>query len=227
MTTLRDILAKNGYPGELLDWFVTTDQPTRREGPRPCPLTLRVPWLGSKTEKLVRRANDAVRLAYPAGEVRAVYRTNKAFNLPKDRIPTQSPSNLIYQFECRQCGSRYVGKTAQRFVDRISQHVPKHVLDAVLVPQRERPGRPPKKRDNPAEGYQSAVACHLAANADCCRSYRESDFTVLSPGPSHGKKEWVGPSETSWGSRGGGGRCKPPWRGPGQRPGNFWKTRLF
>ena len=180
LTALRDILAKNGYPGELLDRFVTTDQPTRREGPRPCPLTLRVPWLGSKTEKLVRRANDAVRLAYPAGEVRAVYRTNKAFNLPKDRIPTQSQSNLIYQFECRQCGSRYVGKTAQRFVDRISQHVPKHILDAVLDPQRKRPGRPPKKRDNPAEGYQSTVACHLAANADCCRSYRESDFTVLS-----------------------------------------------
>ena len=102
-----------------LDRFVTTDQPTRREGMRPCPLTLRVPWLGSKTEKLVRRANDAVRLAFPAGEVRAVYRTNKAFNLPKDQIPTQSQSNLIYQFECRQCGSRYVGKTAQRFADRI------------------------------------------------------------------------------------------------------------
>ena len=71
-------------------------------------------------------------------------------------------------------------KTAQRFADRISQHVPKHILDAVLDPQRKRPGRPPKKRDNPAEGYQSAVACHLAANADCCRSYGESDFTVLS-----------------------------------------------
>ena len=179
LTALRDILAKNGYPGELLYRFVTTDQPTRREGPRPCPLTLRVPWLGSKTEKLVRRANDAVRLAYPAGEVRAVYRTNKAFNLPKDRIPTQSQSNLIYPFECRQCGSRYVGKTAQRFADRISQHVPKHILDAVLDPQRKRPGRPPKKRDNPAEGYQSAVACHLAANADCCRSYRESEFTTM------------------------------------------------
>ena len=96
---------------------------------------------------------------------------------------TESPPNpkqLIYQFECRQCGSRYVGKTAQRFAVRISQHVPKHILDAVLDPQRKRPGRPPKKRDNPAEGYQSAVACHLAANADCCRSYRESDFTVLS-----------------------------------------------
>ena len=71
-------------------------------------------------------------------------------------------------------------KTAQRFVDHISHHVPKHVLDAVLDPQRKRPGRPPKKRENSAKGYQSAVACHLAANADCCRSYRESDFTVLS-----------------------------------------------
>ena len=108
LTALRDILAKSGYPGELLDRFVTTDKPTRREGPRPCPLTLRVPWLGSKTKKLVGRANDAVRLAYPAGEVRAVYRTNKAFNLQKDRIPTQSQSNLIYQFGCRQCGSRWV-----------------------------------------------------------------------------------------------------------------------
>ena len=104
----------------------------------------------------------------------------RLFNLPKDRIPTQSQSNLIYQFDCRQCGSRYVGKTAQRLADRIFQHVPKHILDAVLDPQRKRPGIPPKKRDNPAEGYQSAVACHLAANTDCCRSYRESDFTVLS-----------------------------------------------
>ena len=92
LTALHAFLAKNGYPRELLDRFVTTDQPTRREGPRLCPLTLRVPWLGSRTEKLVRRANDAVRLAYPAGEVRAVYRTNKALNLPKDRIPSQSQS---------------------------------------------------------------------------------------------------------------------------------------
>ena len=73
-----------------------------------------------------------------------------------------------------------MGKTAQRFVDRISQHVPKHILDAVRDPQRKRPGRPPKKQENPAEGYQSAVACHLAANADCCRSFLDYDFTVLS-----------------------------------------------
>ena len=82
----------------------------RRIGPQLCPLTLRIPWLGRGTEKLVERANDAVRLAYFAGKVRAVYKMKRAFNLPKERIPTPSSSNLIYLFECRHCKSRYVGK---------------------------------------------------------------------------------------------------------------------
>ena len=176
---LRSILAKNGYPGQVLDKWVTTDQSQRRIGPKLCPLILRVPWLGKKTEDLIRRANKSIRLAYYAGEVRAVYTTSVSFKLPKDVTPTQSISNVIYHFECRQCGSRYVGRTAQRFGDRISQHVPKHVLDAVRDPTRKRPGRKPKKRTNPAEGYQSAIACHLAVNADCCRSYDVSDFTIL------------------------------------------------
>ena len=52
--------------------------------------------------------------------------------------------------------------------------------DAIHDPQRERLSRLSKKRENPAEGYESAVACHLGANADCCRSYLDSDITVLS-----------------------------------------------
>ena len=109
---LRGILLKNGYPGHLLDKWITTDRTERRIGPQLCPLIVRLPWLGRGTKKLVRRINDAVRLAYFAGEVRAVYTTVRAFNLPKERIPTHSQSNLIYLFECRHCGSRYVGKTA-------------------------------------------------------------------------------------------------------------------
>ena len=179
LSLLRNILAKNGYPGQILDKWVTAEQPPRRVGPKLCPLVLRIPWLGRKTEGLVRRANDAIRLAYFAGKVRAVYSTNKAFKLPKDQHPTHSLSKVIYHFECRQCGSRYVGRTAQRLEDRITQHVPKHILDAVNEPNRKRRGRPPKKRDNPAEGYQSAIACHLAANTACCRSYAVSDFTIL------------------------------------------------
>ena len=44
----------------------------------------------------------------------------------------------------------------------------------------KRRGRPPKKRENPGEGYQSAIACHLAANRSCVEKYSDSDFKVLS-----------------------------------------------
>ena len=179
LDTLRTILTRNGYPGQILDRWVTPSsaQPERRIGPQLCPLTLRIPWLGRGTEKLVERANDAVRLAYFAGKVRAVYKTKRAFNLPKERIPTPSQSNLIYLFECRHCKSRYVGKTSQRFGERIKQHVPKHLVDAPT--SKKRRGRPPKVREKPAEGYQSAIACHLAANEDCRKSFRESAFSIL------------------------------------------------
>ena len=54
--------------------------------------------------------------------------TTRAFSLPKDRLSTLSQSNLIYLYECRNCGKRYVGRTEQRLADRIDQHVPKHII---------------------------------------------------------------------------------------------------
>ena len=124
---------------------------------------LQVPWLGKRTDELVRKANNAIRLAYFARAVRPVYRTTRAFSLPKDCLPTLSQSNLIYLYECRNCGKRYVGRTEQRLADRIDQHVPKHIITEP-EPGKKTRGRPPKERSNPAEGYDSAIACHLAAN---------------------------------------------------------------
>ena len=54
-------------------------------------------------------------------------------------------SNLIYHFECRQCGSRYVGRSQQHLSSRIRQHVPLHSLLGEARAQRPRRGRPPKK----------------------------------------------------------------------------------
>ena len=78
-----------------------------------------------------------------------------------------------------------MGKTSQQFGERIKQHVPKHLMDSAKEPATKRRGRSPKKRDNPAGEYQSAIACHLAANKDCCVSYLESDFRVLSHRSKH------------------------------------------
>ena len=88
--TLRTILSKNGYPGYILAKLVARDPPGRRIGARFCPLVLQVPWLGKRTDELVRKANNTIRLAYFTGAVRPVYRTTRAFSLPKNRLPTLS-----------------------------------------------------------------------------------------------------------------------------------------
>ena len=51
-------------------------------------------WEFERTDKLVRKANNAIRLAYFSGAVRPVYRITRAFSLPKNRIPTLLQSNL-------------------------------------------------------------------------------------------------------------------------------------
>ena len=55
-------------------------------------------------------------------------------------------SHLVYQFECRNCDSRYVGRTLQHLSARIKQHVPLHMVpDAAKVkhPKRWRPHKNP------------------------------------------------------------------------------------
>ena len=72
---------------------------------------------------------------------------------------------------------RQTHQTQQRFGERIKQHVPRHILDSAQSTEKRR-GRPPKRQENP-EDYPSAIACHLAANKECCLSYDDSDFRVL------------------------------------------------
>ena len=128
LKTLRTILSRNCYPGYILAKLVARDLPERRIDARFCPLVLQVPWLGKRTEDLVRKANNASRLAYFAGALHQVYRTMGAFSVPKARLPTLSPSNVIYLYECPNCGERYVGRTEQRLADWSNQHVPKHII---------------------------------------------------------------------------------------------------
>ena len=77
LKTLRTIQSKNGYPGYILVKLVARDPPGRHIGARFCPLVLQVLWLGKRTDELVRKANNAIRLAYFAEAVRPVYRTTR------------------------------------------------------------------------------------------------------------------------------------------------------
>ena len=151
---------------------------------KPCPLVIRLPWLGNKTDRMVKRINDAVRLAYFATEVCAAFKTTRAFSLPKDWLPTPSISNVVYLFECRQCESQYVGKTSQRLGDRVKQHVPRHLVDSGTEQSRKR-GRPPKKCANPGSDYQSVIACHLVSNKPYLETYSDFEsYKILTRGRS-------------------------------------------
>ena len=178
---LRSVFLKNGYPGHVLDQVVTPTNTARDRivGPRPCPILIRLPWIGKKSGELLKRTNTAVRLAYFAVEVHAVYSTSRAFSLPKDVLPTPSISNVVYLYECRQCESRYVGKTSQHLSERIRQHVPRHLVEPAPDPsQKRKRGRPPKLKVSPSD-YQSAIACHLAANDRCREKYCDGSFSIL------------------------------------------------
>ena len=179
--SLKTILRRNGYPGHVLEKYLIPNAlpDTPFIGPKRCPVIIRLPWLGSRSANFEQKISKAVRQAYFAVEVRMIYQTSRAFSLPKDVLPTPSLSNIVYQYECRHCGSRYVGKTSQHFSERIKQHVPKHLLAQDAPPIKRGRGRPPKQRQNAAESYQSAIACHLAASKPCRETFSNSDFTVL------------------------------------------------
>ena len=72
-----------------------------------------------------------------------------------------------------------MGRTLQRLEDRVKQHVPRHLLNPTDGTEKKRgPGRPPKERKS-ADEYQSAIACHLAADALSRARYSDLDFRIL------------------------------------------------
>ena len=110
---------------------------------------LQVPWLGKRTDELVGKTNNAVRLAHFAEAVCPVYRTRHAFGLLKDRITSLSQSSLNYLCKRRNRGKRYVGRTEQRLADWIDEHV-KHI-NTESEPGKKPCGRPQKEGSYPAD----------------------------------------------------------------------------
>ena len=82
---------------------------------------------------------SAAQPAYCAVNVNCVFTTSRAFNLKKDVRPSHQQSNLIYEFECQNCVSRYDGRTAHRLFSSIRQHVPLHLLPEDSSARADRP----------------------------------------------------------------------------------------
>ena len=112
----------------------------------PVQYIMKLPYVGTNSDRFERSINGAARIAHYCVKVHVVFTTTPAFKVRKDRLPTPQMSNIIYQFECWQCGSRYVGTSQQHLSNRIRQHVPLHLLPGEARALRPRRGRPAKNQ---------------------------------------------------------------------------------
>ena len=94
----------------------------------------------------------------------------------KDVLPAIQKSSVIYEYKYH-CDTWYVGRTAQRFQDRIKQHVPKW-LRQHTASQQVQPNRA-CKRKQPAPESDSAIGQHILKNDQCAANYNDDQFCIL------------------------------------------------
>ena len=78
----------------------------------------------------VRKADyAAVKRCFFSVEPRVIFNTRQLLPATKkDVLPSHLHSNVIYQFVCH-CDSWCVGRTSQRLEERITQHVPRSIIN--------------------------------------------------------------------------------------------------
>ena len=178
---LRTLFRLNGYPEYVISKYVVVSTPVgaKEVSSEATPVYLRLPWKGEAVcRTMQRRVKSAVESNFRNVSVRFVYSTARAFMVKKDVLPTLKLSHLIYNFECRQCESRYVGRTLQHLEARIHQHVPLHVMPVEARSSRPRRGRPPKNGAEtggaPSLGTEPTGVSLSSSSASACSSLPSS-----------------------------------------------------
>ena len=99
--------------------------------------------------------------------------------IKKDVLPALFSSNVVYNFSCHY-DSRYIGRTSQRLLDRICQHVPKCIRTGQILNSRNISTRSGKS-SKPVMFSESAIGQHLLDYPICAENYSEEKFPVFYP----------------------------------------------
>ena len=137
------------------------------------PVYLHDPWLGNISTRFEKQISSAVQRYYFAVEPRVVFTTLQLFT-KKNVLLSHQCSNLAYLFVCH-CNSRYVGRTSQRFQERIKQHIPKFSISSS---RKSLPHRC-KASSHSRQFHESAIAQHLLDNPVCASTYSDDKFSIL------------------------------------------------
>ena len=171
LKTVKSILLQNGYPEDVVDYNISKRvaifQSPRRQGPRPCPIYMTLPWIGNRSVQFQRQLEKSIKSCFGPVSLRLHYSTTPLakFNL-KDPLPALLQSNVIYEYTCL-CEKRYIGRTDQRLKDRIEQHVPARIRKGNITNLPD-----PNKQS-------SAIGKHLCEELKCAEAYDRTRFRVL------------------------------------------------
>ena len=120
-------VSKNAIINRLFEKHTQTPQNNNSEtleDIRP-KIWIRLPYLGKHGENLVRTLLKKIQrcLKQPINFI-VIYNTKKIsyFVSNKDSVPNLSRSNLVYQFTCPGCNSKYIGKTDRCLSTRLTEH---------------------------------------------------------------------------------------------------------
>ena len=168
---IKSTLMENGYPegvisritSNLLNAKIDSGNQLNIDPKKKPSVFLRLPYIGPVSTTYRRRVIDTITSCYDNVSPRVMLTSRPILtSAPKDVLPTLNRSNLVYEFVCH-CESRYVGKTTQRLLSRVKEHVP------VYVRNNTRPEKTPS----------SAIGRHLREHDECRINYTNERFSIL------------------------------------------------
>ena len=112
LENIRSILVQNGYPEFLIESRISKKllrfQQSTKEGPKKCPVYLKLPWMGENSLKFERKIKLSINNCFGAVQPRVIFSTRQILPaIHKDVLPTFQQSNVVYEYVCH-CDSRYV-----------------------------------------------------------------------------------------------------------------------
>ena len=141
---------------------------------------LRLPFIGYHSTRYKAQFSDAISNCYGAVKLRTIFSSRTLFaGHVKDHSPIHHLGNVIYKFSC-SCDSMYVGRTSQRLLLRMKEHVPPPFLEYTRAKQLGRPSTNKSKKTTWKS--LSSIGKHFKESPSCAVNYDPKNFTVLARG---------------------------------------------
>ena len=174
LQNISEILLDNGYPKSVVDRHINNKLKSFGEpksyGPEKCPLTIKLPWLGSVSSTFADQISNTITGCFFSTKVRVLFKTRTILpSFTKDSLPTFHMNLTIYQFKCR-CDAVYVGRTSKRLESRIKEHVSNSTLRHI------------SNGTTPPSTVDSAIGQHLLTHINCAAHYDSCAFSILHRG---------------------------------------------